>query len=101
MMTSHPWLVRNGSLSIQMRCRCVNYHYSRDFEADFTKPFHTDQHTDLLALQVIGCAADGGCPSIASGMKVYNELASSRPDLIHTLSDNNWIHDTCVSGLFT
>ena len=35
----------------------------------------------------------GGRTLIASGWKVYNELASKRADVLHTLAQN-WVLDT-------
>ncbi|KJA15947.1 hypothetical protein HYPSUDRAFT_71724 [Hypholoma sublateritium FD-334 SS-4] len=47
--------------------------------------FHTDVG-DLIALMALEVAEDGGISRISSGAMVYNELAATRPDLIHTLS---------------
>lgn len=33
---------------------------------------------------------------MSSGMTVYNELAATRPDIIHTLTRPNWPFDTYV-----
>jgi hypothetical protein len=33
---------------------------------------------------------------ISSAWTVYNELAATRPDLIHVLSASDWPFDTCV-----
>ena len=51
--------------------------------------FHTDVG-DVVSLFALGEPASGGESQIASGWKVYNELAQSRPDLVHTLADN-WL----------
>ncbi|KAI0308629.1 hypothetical protein OF83DRAFT_1180571 [Amylostereum chailletii] len=48
--------------------------------------FHTDVG-DLIALFALATAAEGGTSRIASGAKVYNELAKTRPDLIKVLSE--------------
>ncbi|KAF8968329.1 hypothetical protein BDZ97DRAFT_428646 [Flammula alnicola] len=48
--------------------------------------FHTDVG-DLIALMALEVAEEGGISRISSGAKVYNELASTRPDLIQTLSE--------------
>jgi len=47
--------------------------------------FHTDPG-DIISLYVLGEAASGGTSRIASSWKVYNHLASTRPDIIDTLS---------------
>ncbi|RYP61397.1 hypothetical protein DL769_007720 [Monosporascus sp. CRB-8-3] len=49
--------------------------------------FHTDSG-DIVALFALETAAEGGASKLASTWRVYNEIARSRPDLIHTLSEN-------------
>ena len=39
-------------------------------------------------------AASGGETILASAWQVYNELAATRPDVIQTLADDSWVHDT-------
>lgn len=56
--------------------------------------FHTDAG-DIVALFALGEAAKGGQSYLSSSWKVYNELAATRPDLIHTLSEP-WLADTYV-----
>ncbi|KAF2456095.1 hypothetical protein BDY21DRAFT_288209 [Lineolata rhizophorae] len=56
------------------------------------QPFHTDV-CDILAMYVQEQAQHGGESHLASGAKVYNEIAAKRPDVIHTLSDPSWIFD--------
>ncbi len=56
--------------------------------------FHTDVG-DVIALFALGEAAKGGQSYLSSSWKVYNELAATRPDLIHTLSEP-WLADTYV-----
>ncbi|CAA7265330.1 unnamed protein product [Cyclocybe aegerita] len=48
--------------------------------------FHTDVG-DLIALISLEVAEKGGTSRISSGARVYNELAATRPDLVHTLSE--------------
>ncbi|ETW85383.1 hypothetical protein HETIRDRAFT_457310 [Heterobasidion irregulare TC 32-1] len=48
--------------------------------------FHTDVG-DLIALLALQTAKEGGTSRIASGARVYNELAKTRPDLLQVLSD--------------
>ena len=43
---------------------------------------------DIISLNAIGVAEEGGKSRIASSWTVYNELAKTRPDLIHTLSQD-------------
>ena len=50
--------------------------------------FHTDSG-HIVSLFSLSTAAEGGASKLASSWRVYNELAKTRPDLIHTLS-NNW-----------
>jgi hypothetical protein len=47
--------------------------------------FHTDSG-DIVALFALETAKEGGASKLASTWKVYNEIARTRPDLIHTLS---------------
>lgn len=47
--------------------------------------YHTDAG-DIISLYTLGVAEEGGKSRIASSWTVYNELAKTRPDLIHTLS---------------
>lgn len=54
--------------------------------------YHTDAG-DIISLYAIGVAEEGGKSRIASSWTVYNELAKTRPDLIHTLS-NDWPFQT-------
>ncbi|KAK9418519.1 putative TauD/TfdA-like domain-containing protein [Seiridium unicorne] len=48
--------------------------------------FHTDTG-DVVALFALSIAAKGGQSYLSSNWKVYNELASTRPDLIETLRE--------------
>ncbi|KAF2854731.1 Clavaminate synthase-like protein [Plenodomus tracheiphilus IPT5] len=48
--------------------------------------FHTDSG-DIIALLCLEEAAEGGQSKVSSSWRVYNELASTRPDLIRTLSE--------------
>lgn len=47
--------------------------------------FHTDSG-DIVSLFALETAVEGGASKLASTWRVYNEIASKRPDLIHTLS---------------
>jgi hypothetical protein len=47
--------------------------------------FHTDSG-DIVSLFALSTAAEGGASRLASTWRVYNHLAATRPDLIHTLS---------------
>lgn len=47
--------------------------------------FHTDSG-DIVSLFALSTAAEGGASKLASTWRVYNEIARTRPDLIHTLS---------------
>ncbi|KAK3934286.1 putative taurine catabolism dioxygenase TauD [Diplogelasinospora grovesii] len=58
------------------------------------KPFHTDTVTDCLCLFTQSLAEVGGRSVVASAWTVYNELAATRPDLIHTLAAPDWPFDT-------
>ncbi|KAJ1327397.1 TauD/TfdA family dioxygenase [Microdochium nivale] len=66
----------------------------RDGQYSEDKPFHTDTVTDCLCLFTRSLASEGGRSVLASSWKVYNELAATRPDLIHVLAEPNWPFDT-------
>ncbi|CVL09167.1 hypothetical protein FPRO06_13377 [Fusarium proliferatum] len=48
--------------------------------------FHTDSG-DIVSLFALSTAAEGGASRLASTWRVYNHIAATRPDLIHTLSE--------------
>ena len=66
----------------------------RPLFSNLAQPFHADLFCDVLALYYLNVAKTGGESSLASASSIYNELASTRPDLIHTLAEGDWIHDT-------
>ncbi|KAH7024624.1 TfdA family taurine catabolism dioxygenase TauD [Microdochium trichocladiopsis] len=49
--------------------------------------FHTDSG-DIVSLFALETALHGGASKLASTWRVYNEIARTRPDLIHTLAEN-------------
>jgi hypothetical protein len=49
--------------------------------------FHNDVG-DIVSLFVLNTPASGGESLLASSGRIYNELACTRPDLIHILSDD-------------
>ncbi|RSL64755.1 hypothetical protein CEP54_004520 [Fusarium duplospermum] len=53
--------------------------------------FHTDSG-DVIALFALGEAEEGGQSYLSSSWNVYNELAKTRPDLIHTLTEQ-WVSE--------
>lgn len=53
--------------------------------------FHTDVG-DVIALFALGEAAEDGQSYLSSSWHVYNQLATTRPDLIRTLSET-WAVD--------
>jgi hypothetical protein len=59
---------------------------------DIPQPFHNDV-CDILSMYVQETAAEGGESRLASCATVYNEIAATRPDVIHTLAKENWIFD--------
>ncbi|KAL8409424.1 hypothetical protein RB594_007743 [Gaeumannomyces avenae] len=66
----------------------------RDAQFTADQPFHTDTVTDCLCLVTMNVAAEGGWGVLASAWTVYNELAATRPDLIHVLTRPDWPFDT-------
>ncbi|KAK0744844.1 hypothetical protein B0T21DRAFT_447950 [Apiosordaria backusii] len=63
------------------------------------QPFHTDL-CDILSLYALNTAAYGGESFLASSAQIYNELASTRPDIIHTLIKDDWIFDEFWQGQY-
>lgn len=57
--------------------------------------FHTDSG-NIVSLFALDTAAEGGASRLASTWRVYNHIAATRPDLIHTLSQN-WEAELYVS----
>lgn len=49
--------------------------------------FHTDSGA-IVSLFALESALEGGASKLASTWRVYNEIAKTRPDLIHTLSQD-------------
>lgn len=49
--------------------------------------FHTDSG-DIVSLFALETAGEGGASKLASTWRVYNELASTRPDLVRTLAED-------------
>ncbi|CAO2655440.1 Nn.00g105040.m01.CDS01 [Neocucurbitaria sp. VM-36] len=55
-------------------------------------PYHNDV-CDILCMYIQDCAANGGESTLASAATVYNAIASTRPDVVKTLSAPIWIYD--------
>jgi hypothetical protein len=67
-----------------------------DSHADgLPQPFHTDPDADILAFYTRSTAASGGKCIISPGYTIYNELASTRPDIIATLARPDWPFALC------
>lgn len=49
--------------------------------------FHTDVG-DIVSLFALGEPASGGESLLASGWRIYNELAATRPDLVKILAED-------------
>lgn len=58
------------------------------------QPFHSDLG-DILGLYALEVSATGGVSNVASTAQVYNEIAATRPDIIHILS-SLWVIDGYV-----
>ncbi|KAI1769913.1 Clavaminate synthase-like protein [Hypoxylon cercidicola] len=54
--------------------------------------FHTD-NCEILALYALDVATTGGQTFVSSSYQLFNELATTRPDVLQTLSDY-WVLDT-------
>jgi len=58
---------------------------------NLAQPFHSDLG-DVLGLYALEVSATGGVSNVASTAQVYNEIAATRPDIIHILS-SLWVID--------
>ncbi len=56
------------------------------------KAFHTD-NCEILALYALDVATTGGQTFVSSSYQLFNELATTRPEVLQTLSDY-WVLDT-------
>ncbi|KAL1836996.1 hypothetical protein VTJ49DRAFT_4399 [Mycothermus thermophilus] len=63
------------------------------------QPFHADL-CDILTMYALNTAAVGGESYLASGAKIYNELARTRPDIIEVLAKDDWIFDEFFQGQY-
>ncbi|KAI1374758.1 Clavaminate synthase-like protein [Hypoxylon crocopeplum] len=54
--------------------------------------FHTD-NCEILALYALDVATTGGQTFVSSSYQLFNELAKTRPEVLHTLSDY-WVLDS-------
>lgn len=52
--------------------------------------FHNDFACEILVLYAVNSAAKGGFSNLASGWKIYNDLAQNRPDILDLLSKCDW-----------
>lgn len=69
----------------------------RTENATVEMPFHTDLVCDVVSTLTKACGGSGGSGGsgiVTSAWTVYNELAATRPDLIHVLAEPNWPFDT-------
>jgi len=56
------------------------------------KPFHTDSGS-ILGLYCLSKASVGGQSKLASSANIYNKVASTRPDLVLVLANDDWVFD--------
>lgn len=92
----------DGSPADVVLTHIKNLSYLADMEGKIGSPayttdkqvFHTDSG-DTVSLFALETAVEGGASKLASAWRVYNELASKRPDLIHALSEP-WNMEMCV-----
>ncbi|KAK3395145.1 hypothetical protein B0H63DRAFT_64633 [Podospora didyma] len=87
---------QRGSMLIHVMKRGGETEEEAGFDSKYAedKPFHADTVTDTLCLFAQELATTGGRSVLASAWTVYNELAATRPDLIHTLAAPDWPFDT-------
>lgn len=64
-----------------------------------SQPFHTDPAADVIAMFVIQSSANGGHGIFCPVASIYNELASTRPDLLSELAKPDWPFDRPPDGV--
>lgn len=60
--------------------------HARGYQTAARLPFHNDS-CDVVGLCCLETARSGGLSAVASSVAVYNELATTRPDLVQVLSE--------------
>jgi len=60
--------------------------HARGYQTASRLPFHNDS-CDIVGLCCLETARSGGLSAVASSVAVYNELATTRPDLVRVLSE--------------
>ncbi|KAL2009023.1 hypothetical protein VTN00DRAFT_7217 [Thermoascus crustaceus] len=74
---------------------CDAPQHQRPFrDSNLALTFHTDGFADILAMQTRSCAARGGNHVIASSMKICEELAATRPELMQILMSPIWVSES-------
>lgn len=64
-----------------------------------SQPFHTDPAADVIAMFVIQASANGGHGIFCPVASIYNELATTRPDLLSELAKPDWPFDRPPDGV--
>ncbi|KAL4865936.1 hypothetical protein BDV12DRAFT_173750 [Aspergillus spectabilis] len=72
--------------------------YRRETFGYSAQPFHTD-YAPIITMYVMDCSVQGGRCLWVSSMRVYQELASSRPDVLPVLEKPNWPFQKFVNGI--
>ncbi|KAK7422987.1 hypothetical protein QQX98_001277 [Neonectria punicea] len=62
-------------------------------DSNLALTYHTDGYCPILGMQMRAEAAEGGDHLLASSWAIYNELATTRPDIIRLLATPNWYFD--------
>ncbi|KAH8698550.1 hypothetical protein BGW36DRAFT_460448 [Talaromyces proteolyticus] len=84
-------LKKHASLNSKITDHIVDYDR---VDSDVDLPIHTDITADIVATLPLKSSKSGGEAIVASAWTVYNELATTRPDLIHVLAEPDWPFDT-------
>lgn len=73
---------------------CSRHGLSPTEHSKIAQPFHADNACDIIGVLARSCAAHGGGSILSSSWRVYNELAATRPDIIHVLATADWPVDS-------
>lgn len=63
-----------------------------------SQPFHTDPTADVIAMFVLQPSIRGGQGTLCPVASIYNDLASTRPDLLCELAKPDWPFDRPPNG---
>lgn len=67
-------------------------------DASLTAVFHNDGPVGIVGLITLGVPESGGLSQLSSVAKTYNELASTRRDIVRELAKKDWVNKIYPDG---